>query len=139
MTFIKGQSGNPAGRPKSKVAAVNLRQSIADNIHEVIDMLFARALSCGDTAAAKILLDRVMPPLKPMDAPITIEAMEGDNHLSVSNRVFNMMLSGELSPEQAIRAMTAVVDLSSVVEVQNKADSKAEDKAFLELIKKAGR
>ena len=62
--FKAGISGNPKGRPKNKTPATLLRKSIVDDMPEIILTLIKQAKE-GDTAAAKILLDRCVPSLKP--------------------------------------------------------------------------
>ena len=61
----KGQSGNPAGRaPGSHNPSTVLRLAIAEQVPAIIDTL-VEAAKAGDVSAAKLLLSRVLPPLKP--------------------------------------------------------------------------
>ncbi len=62
--FKPGQSGNPAGRPKDKTPATLWRKSIVADMPEIIKTLVNLAKG-GDVQAAKVLLDRICPPLKP--------------------------------------------------------------------------
>jgi hypothetical protein len=64
MAFKKGESGNPAGRKPGNCKISKLREGIAKEIPEIINALVAAA-KAGDPAAAKILLDKVLPSLKP--------------------------------------------------------------------------
>ena len=61
--FKAGVSGNPKGRPKNKTPATLLRKSIVEAMPDIILKLVEQAKE-GDTAAAKILLDRCCPTLK---------------------------------------------------------------------------
>jgi hypothetical protein len=66
--FEKGQSGKPRGRPRGIQTQAKLRESIAKDLPGIITSLVDKAKD-GDTAAAKLLLDRVLPSLRPMDQP----------------------------------------------------------------------
>lgn len=68
--FLKGQSGNPAGRPK-RTTTERLREQIAEAAPEILKTLIAAAQD-GDTTAARLLIDRVVPSLKAVDSPALI-------------------------------------------------------------------
>jgi len=75
--FKKGVSGNSAGRPKRSTSAEELRQQILTGAPDLISHLFAQAKK-DDLQAAKLLLERVVPLLKPQSAPVAIALPEGD-------------------------------------------------------------
>jgi len=73
--FVKGQSGNPSGRPPGTGVVAKLREAIQDEIPEIIDALVAAAKS-GDVSAAKILIDKVVPTMKPVSVVSTPEEVD---------------------------------------------------------------
>ena len=74
--FVKGQSGNPSGRPPGTGVVAKLREAIQEEIPEIIDSLVAAAKS-GDVSAAKILIDKVIPTLRPVNSPSS-ESIDSD-------------------------------------------------------------
>lgn len=62
----KGQSGNPKGRALGTGTIQKLRAQIQQHIPAIIEVLKNRALQ-GDVAAAKLLLERVIPVVKEVD------------------------------------------------------------------------
>ena len=61
-----GQSGNPAGRRPGAGDAARLRAAIAAHVPDIVMQLVAKAKG-GDVAASRLLLERVVPPLRPAE------------------------------------------------------------------------
>jgi len=66
-----GQSGNPSGRPPGTGELAKLRAGIAERVPEILERLTDAALA-GDVSAARLLLERVLPPIKPVELPIDL-------------------------------------------------------------------
>lgn len=114
--FKPGQSGNPRGRPrKGQATADRLRAQIADDVPEIINQLREAALG-GDVQAAKLLLDRCIPALKPIQQTQPVAAGDAHDLLSQGKSVINAMQSGQLPPEQAKQMLDSLVAQAKLIE-----------------------
>jgi hypothetical protein len=116
MGFKKGQSGNPLGRPRGSVNEVTrLSQILLQRDTElIIDTVIKRAIG-GDMVAAKLVLDRLIPPAK--ERPIQIELPEMQSLGGVSQAqeaILRAAATGDLLPGEAN-------SLSAIVEVRRRA------------------
>lgn len=112
--FKAGVSGNPKGRPKDKTPATLLRKSIIDDMPEIISTLIQQAKN-GDTAAAKILLDRCCPTLKPQAHTINI-APDG-SLAEQGSEIINATLSGAIAPDIGAQLITALSNQGKLIEL----------------------
>ena len=114
MAFVKGQSGNPKGKPKDKTPATLFRKTIVQHMPEIIDALVELAKG-GDVAAAKVLLERVCPTLKPMATPVSIPlagslAQQGDE-------IIRATMTGSIPPDIGAQLITALANQAKIIEV----------------------
>ena len=98
MTFAKGQSGNPEGRPKGNVKSASLRKKLMEHAPGIVDQLVLAA-TMGDMAACKIILDRVCPPLKAVSQDISY-TNSGLTLADKASQLFDAMAKGALSPDE---------------------------------------
>ena len=61
-----GQSGNPRGKPAGSGELQRLRAAISEHIPGIIDELVSAARG-GNVQAARLLLERTLPPMKPVE------------------------------------------------------------------------
>ena len=114
MKFQQGISGNPSGRPKGiKDRRTVYTETIEAMVPELLDALKKRALN-GDIAAIKLMLDRVLPALKPASTPFTFESAEGLSNQA--NSVLNQVMNAEIPPEVGMSAISVIQGVARVVE-----------------------
>lgn len=110
-----GQSGNPKGKPKGVGSVQKLREEIGEQIPAIINQLLAAAKN-GDVQAARLLLERVLPPLKAVEqaSPLTLP----DGSLTEQGRaVLAAVGAGELAPGQGAQLIAAIGSLARVSEI----------------------
>ena len=113
--FAVGVSGNPKGRKKGTTAAHLLRKSIADDMPEIILKLVEQAKN-GDTAAAKILLDRCCPALKPQALAINLPV--NGSLAEQGGEIIRATLSGNIPPDIGAQLITALANQGKLIELQ---------------------
>jgi hypothetical protein len=92
-----------------------LRAAIADRVPELLSKLMAQALE-GDTAAARLLLERAIAPLKAAEQPQALTLPDGT--LTDQGRaVLASVAAGELAPGQGAALLGAIGTLARVAEV----------------------
>lgn len=111
MAFVKGQSGNPAGRPPGVGRIGMLRDRIAKHVPEIIDALVESAKK-GDVSAAKLLIDRVLPVMRPagvaapMPGGVTADAVQ------------RVVSSGDMAPSEGL----AMLELQKAARYERNAE-----------------
>ncbi len=80
--FKKGTSGNPKGRPQGirNKASQMAEMLFANDVNDICTAIITQAKS-GNVQAAKIILDRLLPPRK--DSPIKIDLPEIKNSTDI--------------------------------------------------------
>ena len=115
-TFKKGAaSPNPKGRTPGKTAAAQLRKAIETEANDIIKVLVKQAMD-GDTQAAKILLDRTVPSLKPQALPINIPV--GESLPDTGSNVIDATMTGSIPPDIGAQLIRALTDQSKLVELE---------------------
>src|SRR6266480_3389777 len=105
MTFVKGQSGNPDGRP---LGARNRKTLLADGSVEMVQNLIGKALA-GEPAALRLCLDRLLPrgADRPVQFPLPQIECVGDIRRAVAD-IVRAVGSGDLTPREG-RELLGVV------------------------------
>lgn len=109
MTWKKGQSGNPAGRAKKPRALGEqaLRSELLAEAPAIIDAMLDLAKN-GDTTAARLVLDKCLPNLRPTEPPVPIALGDLAN---AATSIMAAIEQGMLNPTQAASLASAVGNL----------------------------
>ena len=108
--FKPGKSGNPAGRPKGiKDRRVALREKLLPHADQLIEMVTTFAKS-GDMAAMRIVMDRIIPPLKEEPIHVTIPKIESAADCTQAQAaVVNAVATGDMLPSEG-QAMSSLIE-----------------------------
>ncbi|MCZ8235945.1 MAG: DUF5681 domain-containing protein [Inhella sp.] len=109
-----GESGNPQGRKPGTGEVAKLRAAISEHVPAIIQSLTSAALS-GDVAASRLLLERVIAPMKATEEaqPLTLP----DGTLTEQGRaVIAAIRDGKLSPTQGATLLAALGTLAKLTE-----------------------
>ena len=111
--FRKGISGNPKGRPRGVADwRVKLRGEIEAHAPELVALAIQRARD-GDGAALRMLLDRVVPPLRATDAPTALELPEG-SHIEQADAILAHAAAGDLPVAVARDLIATIADVAKL-------------------------
>jgi hypothetical protein len=103
----RGQSGNPAGRRPGSGQVAAIRERLAIHLPQVIDNL-AQAAVAGDIQAIRLLLDRVVPPLRAEESTVSLDLPVSASHSEKAELVLAAVASGEVGPGQATQILSAL-------------------------------
>lgn len=111
--FAKGNKASPGRTPgRSKVA--ELREKLAFDVDKVISIVREQALA-GDQQAIRMLLDRVIPSLRPVELPTPLDLPEG-NLAHQAHAVVLAVASGDITATVAQQIIGALGGVAKIVE-----------------------
>lgn len=111
-----GQTGNPKGRPPGQSEITRLRASLAGDVPVILAGLVLAAKS-GDVQAARLILERVLPPIKAIEQAVALQLPEGGTLTAQGRAVLSAVASGELAPSQGAALLGAIGTLARVTEI----------------------
>ena len=116
MTFQKGQSGNPKGRPRGiSDKRVALRSLLDPHKEALVEKAVSLALE-GDTQALKLCLERLIPPIKSVELPVHVE-IEGETLADQARSVVGLAAQGEHSVREISSLMQAIAAMAKIIDV----------------------
>lgn len=110
-----GESGNPKGRKPGTGEVARLRKSIAAHLPAIIKQLVTKA-KAGDSQAARLLLERVLPPMKAIVQPVALSLPAGDGITAQGVAVVAAVAAGTLAPGQGAALLTGLGALARIKE-----------------------
>lgn len=113
--FRPGESGNPAGKPPGTGKIEPLRAAIREHVPEIIKAMVTQA-KAGDVGAAKLLLERTLPPVKPVQEPAPV-ALEGATLTEKAGSILDAVSTGRLSVSDAKALLEALAAVAKIAEV----------------------
>ena len=131
--FQKGQSGNPAGKPKGARNRATLAvDALLEGEAETITRKAIELAKEGDTVALRLCLDRLSPARKDRPVAFALPAIESTaDVVKASAALLQAVASGELTPSEA-------AELGKLVEAHVRAIELTDVQARLEALERAG-
>lgn len=116
MTWQKGESGNPTGKPAGarNKATVMVRSIMERGAKEITEAVVGLAKE-GDLSAARLVLERLVPPAK--ERPICLslpDTSTADGIAQAQNAILQAVAAGDLLPGEG-------ATLAGIVEARRKA------------------
>src|SRR4029077_19494962 len=116
--FQKGQSGNPAGRPRgSRNATTVAMEMLLDGQAEALTQKAIDLALAGDMAALRLCLDRILPPRK--DSPVAFDLPEMktlNDAVPAMGALVKAVGQGDLTPTEAAELTKMVQAFAKIIE-----------------------
>ena len=116
--FPKGQSGNPAGKPKGTRNATTLAlEALLDGQASALTQKAINLALAGDMAALRLCLDRILPPRK--DSPVAFDLPEMktlNDAVPAMGALVKAVGQGDLTPTEAGELTKMVQAFAKIIE-----------------------
>jgi hypothetical protein len=111
-----GQTGNSKGRPLGQSEITRIRASLAGDVPEILAGLVMAAKG-GDVQAARLILERILPPVKAIEQAVELQLPIDGTLTAKASAVLSAAAAGELAPGQAAQLIAALGTLAKIHEV----------------------
>jgi hypothetical protein len=114
--WTPGVSGNPKGKKPGSGELQRLRATIASDVPEILAGLVTTA-KAGDVQAARLILERVLPPVKAIEQAVELQLPDGGTLTAQGRAVLSAVAGGDLAPGQGAQLLAAIGNLARVTEI----------------------
>lgn len=115
MPWAPGRSGNPKGRAPGTGKIDKLRAALAKELPDVLAALVAQA-KAGDTGAIRLILERTVPALRPVDAATPLNLPAAGGLAEQGRAVLLALAAGHLPVNQATGILQGLGSLAKLIE-----------------------
>jgi hypothetical protein len=118
MTFIPGQSGNPAGRPRgSRNKKTLVLEALLDDESETLMRRVIGLAKMGDDVAMRLVFARMLPPRRDRPVPLELPRIESEaDARRASGDVIAALGSGEITPQEAEQLLRVIAGAAMVMQ-----------------------
>lgn len=118
-TFLQGQSGNPAGKPKgAKHKATQAALALLDGEAEALTRKAVELALDGDTTALKICMDRIAPSLKSTSPMVKLDIPMPNSLAGTAKALIAASTQGDIAPDIAAQMVTAIASVARIEEIE---------------------
>jgi Family of unknown function (DUF5681) len=117
--FQKGKSGNPAGKPRGARhrTTVLAEKLMANDITAIVQQVIASAKG-GDTAAARMVLDRIVPPTRSRPVQFKLPTLTTAADLVAAlGAILAAVAAGELTPDEGASVAVLIESKRKAIEI----------------------
>lgn len=111
-----GVSGNPKGKTPGSGELQKLRATLAADVPGILAGLVTAAKG-GDVQAARLILERILPPVKAIEQAVKLQLPNDGTLTTKASAVLSAAAAGELAPGQAAQLIAALGTLAKISEV----------------------
>ena len=118
MTFLPGQSGNPAGRPRgSRNKKTLMLEALLDDESETLMRRVIGLAKMGDDVAMRLVFARMLPPRRDRPVPLELPRIESEaDARRAAGDVMEALGAGEVTPQEAEQLLRVIAGAAMVMQ-----------------------